>query len=489
MPPAPLTEDEPSSIRRLPPAYPPPGELEPQQRGSRGKKAAVLIILLLVVGAAIWRIVVNRRGQAEQAAKMNAANMDRAVPVTVAAVQQRSMPIYLTGLGSVTAFYTDTIKSRVDGQLMSVNFREGQDVKAGDLLAVIDPRPYQAVLEQAQGQLAKDQASLNNAKAEADRYAALFKAGVVSKETLDLQQSNNGQFEGAIKADDAAIDAAKVNLAYTRITSPIDGRVGLRLVDPGNIVHATDTTGLLVVTQLHPITVVFTLPEDQLPQVIQLLRKGRTLAVQAYDRSDTQLLDTGKLLTIDNQIDPTTGTDKLKAVFQNPNDVLFPNQFVNIRLVMQQRNDAIVIPVAALQHGSQGDFVYVVNPDKTVSVQTIKVGITEGQELLVDSGLSAGQRIVIDGQEKLRPGSSVVPQMSQGGPGSSTGNSSKSPVATRGNLATPVEPANGSPSTASQTDGNYAPPGSGPASLPARSSGASPTPVSRPEGGSRGHRR
>lgn len=442
MPSAPLVENETpenQSSRTVgaPPAYPGNAYESPPPHGSGLRKAIVLIVLALVVGGAVWRIVSNRRSETLQAAKATSMNANRPVPVSVAVVQQRSMPIYLTGLGSVTAYYTDTIKSRVDGQLMSVNFREGQDVKTGDLLAVIDPRPYQAALEQAQGQLARDQASLRNARAEADRYAALYKAGVVSKETLDLQQSNNGQFEGAIQQDQAAIDAAKVNLAYTRITSPIDGRIGLRLVDPGNIVHATDTTGLLVITQLQPITVIFTLPEDQLPQVVQLLRQGRTLTVLAYDRSDTHLLDTGKLLTMDNQIDPTTGTDKLKAVFPNQNDVLFPNQFVNARLVVQQRDNAIVIPVAALQHGSQGDFVYLVDPDtNTVSVQTIKVAMTEGQDLLVDSGLSAGQQVVIDGQEKLRPGSKVVPQIAQAEPASSTGDSLQSPApAGRGSMA------------------------------------------------------
>ncbi|MHB1701687.1 MAG: MdtA/MuxA family multidrug efflux RND transporter periplasmic adaptor subunit [Acidobacteriaceae bacterium] len=441
MPSAPLVENETpknQSSRTVgaPPDYPGNAYDSPPPRGSGFRKAIVLAILALVVGGAVWRIVSNRRSETQQAAKATRMNANRPVPVSVAMVQQRSMPIYLTGLGSVTAFYTDTIKSRVDGQLMSVNFREGQDVKTGDLLAVIDPRPYQAALEQAQGQLARDQASLKNARAEADRYAALYKAGVVSKETLDLQLSNNGQFEGAIQQDQAAIDAAKVNLAYTRITSPIDGRIGLRLVDPGNIVHATDTTGLLVITQLHPITVIFTLPEDQLPQVVQLLRQGRTLTVLAYDRSDTHLLDTGKLLTMDNQIDPTTGTDKLKAVFPNPNEVLFPNQFVNARLVVQQRDNAIVVPVAALQHGSQGDFVYLVDPDtNTVSVQTIKVAMTEGQDLLVDSGLSAGQQVVIDGQEKLRPGSKVVPHIAQAEPASSTADSLQSPAhALRGSV-------------------------------------------------------
>ncbi len=419
MPSAPLIENDRSPLQAegaLPPGH---GESEPPTGGSSSKKTVVFLIVALLIGGASWRIVSNRTSAKEQAARANAAMMaDHPVPVTVAAVQQRSMPIYLTGLGSVTAYYTVTIKSRVDGQLMNVNFREGQEVAKGDLLAEIDPRPYQAALEQAQGQLLKDQASLENFKAELTRYSALYKAGVASKETLDLQQSNAGQFEGAIKVDQAAIDAAKVNLAYTKITSPIDGRVGLRIVDPGNIVHAADTTGLLVITQMRPIAVVFTLPEDQLPQVNKLLRNGQSPEVTAYDRSDTQQLATGKLLTLDNQIDITTGTAKLKAVFPNTDEALFPNQFVNIRLIVEQRPNAIVVPSAALQHGSQGDFVYVVGDDKTVAVQPVKVDITEGQSMLIDKGLKAGQLVVIDGQEKLKPGSKVVPRMAgSGGPG------------------------------------------------------------------------
>ncbi|MHB1023778.1 MAG: MdtA/MuxA family multidrug efflux RND transporter periplasmic adaptor subunit [Acidobacteriaceae bacterium] len=381
---------------------------EPPSGGSPLRKIVVLVILL-VVAAAVWRIAANRRSEEAQANKAKSAAMaDRPVPVAAAPVEQKTMPVYLTGLGSVTPYYSVTIKSRVDGQLMHVNFREGQEVQVGALLAEIDPRPYQAVLEQAQGQLARDQAQLANYQAEYHRYESLYNAGVVSKETLDAQRSNFGQFEGTIKADQAAIDSARVNLAYCRITSPIRGRIGLRLVDPGNIVHATDTTGLLVINQLHPITVIFTLPEDQLPQVIQLLRAGHSLNVDAYDRSDTTLLSKGKLLTMDNQIDQTTGTAKLKAVFANEEETLFPNQFVNIHLILQQRPNAIVIPAAALQHGNQGDFVYVVQPDKTVAIRPIHVDLTEGSSLLVGSGLKAGELVVTDGQEKLRPGSKVV---------------------------------------------------------------------------------
>jgi multidrug efflux system membrane fusion protein len=278
--------------------------------------------------------------------------------VQVSAVQQKTMPIFLTALGTVTAYNTVTIKSRVDGQLMQVPVREGQAVRQGQVLAEIDPKPYQAALEQAQGQLVKDQANAVNARAEATRYEALLSAGVVSKESQQAQASTAGQAEGSIASDRAAIEAAKVNLGYTKILSPINGVVGLRQVDAGNIVHATDTTGLLVVTQLQPIAVIFTLPEDQLPEVLKRTRAGDKLVVEAYDRSDATHLATGSLLTVDNEIDTTTGTVKAKAVFDNKDGSLFPNQFVNVRLILQEQRNAVVIPAAALQTGTQGNFVY-----------------------------------------------------------------------------------------------------------------------------------
>src|SRR5580693_5665856 len=287
-----------------------------------------------------------------------AAQAERPTPVQVSAVQQKTMPIFLTALGTVTAYNTVTIKSRVDGQLMLVPVREGQSVRQGQMLAEIDPKPYQAALEQAQGQLVKDQANAVNARAEASRYSALLQAGVVSKESQQAQVSTAGQAEGSIAADEAAIQAAKVNLGYTKIVSPIDGVVGLRQVDPGNIVHATDTNGLLVVTQLQPIAVIFTLPEDHLQDVLKLTHNGHTLAVEAYDRSGTQHLATGKVLTVDNQIDTTTGTVKVKAVFDNKDGALFPNQFVNVRLILEERANSLVLPAAAMQNGASGSFVY-----------------------------------------------------------------------------------------------------------------------------------
>ena len=453
----------------------PPQRVPPptSRAGSWIRTVLIVLLILGVVAAAIWKIRSNRATQTDQAQRMAAA-ADRPIPVSTTPVQQRTMPIYLTALGTVTAYNTVTLHSRVDGQLIRVNVREGQSVTKGQLLAEIDPRPYQAALEQAQGQLVKDQANAKNADAEANRYTALYNAGVVSRESQQAQVSTAGQATGSIQADQAAINAARVNLVYTRITSPIDGVVGLRQIDPGNIVHAADTNGLLIITQLQPISVIFTLPEDNLPRVLPMLRSGRHLVVEAYDRGDTTHLGTGSVLTVDNQIDTTTGTDKVKAVFPNTDHALFPNQFVNVRLILENRPNSIVIPSAAVQTGSQGNYVYVVHdgnppaaldqahaatrnggkgrklengantgnpssnqPPHYVVAQTIKVDTTEGTNVIIDGGLNAGDQIVIDGQEKLRNGSRVIPHAAH--PAASTGN----PVAT-GN----PPPANGPESDA-----------------------------------------
>jgi len=393
------------------------------------------LVIVLVVGAAVWKIRNNTQQQQLNAAQMEAAE-DVPTPVQVAAVQQKTMPIYLTELGTVTAYNTVTIKTRVDGQLMRVNVREGQAVKQGEMLVEIDPKPYEAALAQAQGQLVKDQATAENAKAEAARYTALLQAGVVSKESQQAQISTAGQAEGSLAADRAAIEAAKVNLGYTKIVSPIDGVVGLRQVDAGNIVHAADTTGLIVVTQLQPISVIFTLPEDQLPEVLKLTRGGSKLAVEAYDRSEATHIASGSVLTVDNEIDTTTGTVKVKSVFDNHDGALFPNQFVNVRLILQEKRDAMVIAAAALQTGSQGNFVYLlkqghppVDPIEAknnagkmvlptersksnyyVEARPVKVELTEGTQVILSTGVKPGDQIVVDGQEKLKNGSSVVPR-------------------------------------------------------------------------------
>jgi multidrug efflux system membrane fusion protein len=409
-----------------------------QPPASRGRKTWVLVLIVLVVAAVAVGIYFRLQQDKALAAKPTGRNAlgGGPVPVSVATVAQKAMPVYLTGLGSVTPYYSVTIKTRVDGQLMRVNFREGQEVKQGYLLAEIDPKPYQAALDQAKGQLAKDQAQLADDQAEYNRYLALYNTGVSSKETLESERASFGELEGTVKADQAAIEAAQVNLNYCEIRSPITGRVGLRLVDPGNIVHAADATGLLLVTQLKPIAVIFTLPEDQLPTVIDKMHGGTPLTVEAYDRSDTTKIASGKLLTLDNQIDPTTGTDKLKAVFPNEDESLFPDQFVNIRLITEELPDAVVMPTVALQHGSQGDFVFVAKSDNTVEIRPVVVDLTEGTQMIMTSGVQPGEMVVVDGQEKLTTSSRIVIRpVTDGGQG--TGGKKKSLGSGEGTPGTP----------------------------------------------------
>lgn len=363
----------------------------------------VAVILLLVGAAIIYQVVMRARTSAKQKNQ----NQDQPISVGISPVIKTNVPYFLTGLGTVTAYNTVTVHTRVDGQIMQVHFREGQFVHAGDLLAEIDSRPYQVALQQAQGQLAKDQASQRDAEVDLRRYQTLWQEGIGTKQQYDSQSATVGQYEGAIQSDEAQIASAKLNLTYCRITSPIDGRVGLRLVDPGNIVHATDATGMLVITQMQPIAVDFTLPEDELQQVMQEMR-GRQLTVEAYGRDNNVLLGTGKLLTIDNQIDPTTGTIKLKSEFSNPKLALWPNQFVNMRLMLSERKGVLVVPTAAVQKGSQGTFVYLIGPDHKADVRTVQVDFTQGNNTVLREGVSPGENVVVDGGDKLQPGSQVV---------------------------------------------------------------------------------
>jgi membrane fusion protein, multidrug efflux system len=335
------------------------------------------------------------------------ANVAPVVPVSVATAERRDMPYYLSGLGSVTAYYTVSVKSRVDGELMQVNFKEGQDVKNGDLLAVIDPRPYQVALEQAQATLFRDQALLRDAQLNYERFKGLLQSsGAMSQQQVDTQQATVDQLQGTVRNDQAAIDSAKLNLVYCHITAPVTGRIGLRQVDPGNIVHATDANPMFVITQLQPIAVLFTLPEDNLQAVSQRMAKG-TLEVDAYSRDDQTKLASGKLLTIDNQIDQTTGTGRLKAVFDNKDNSLWPNQFVNVRLLLEMRKDSTTIPAAAIQRGPQGTYVFAVKSDNTVDVRTVTVAFTQNNISVVASGLSPSEVVVTDGQDKLQQGSKI----------------------------------------------------------------------------------
>jgi len=379
----------------------------PRRKG----RLAVAILLLLAAALAAWLIFKPGGGNAPPRGGrggnpgMGMANLP--VPVRVAQAGRQDIDIVLRALGTVTAYNTVTVRSRVDGELLKVAFQEGQRVKAGDLLAQIDPRPFEVALAQAQGQQQQNQALLANARRDLQRYQTLYKQDSIARQQLDTQAALVRQYEGTQKIDQAAVDDAKLQLGYTRITAPIEGRLGLRKVDPGNLVSTGDTDGLVVITQTQPISVVFSLPETQLPEVLAQVRAGRTLPVQAYDRADTQVIATGQLETIDNQIDVATGTVKLKARFDNADEALFPNQFVNVRLLVQTRNDAIAIPTAAVQQGSAGAFVFLVRDDSTVEVRQVKLGAINGDRVAVNEGLAPGDRVVTEGTDRLRTGAKV----------------------------------------------------------------------------------
>jgi len=371
---------------------------------ARWLTAIVILALLGVGGYLLWQRPAKPQ---PPAAKRGANPAARNVPVTAAPARKTSVNIYLNGLGTVTPLKNVTVRSRVDGQLMRVLFREGQVVKEGELLAEIDPRPFQAQLMQYEGQMARDQALLANARIDLERYRVLLAQDSIAKQLVDTQEALVRQYEGVVKLDQGLVDNAKLQLVYARVTAPISGRLGLRQIDPGNIVRAGDATGLVVITQLQPITVVFTIPEDNLPPVMKKLQAGEKLSVDAYDRSDKVKLASGTLLTADNQIDPATGTVKLKALFSNSDQALFPSQFANVRMLLEVKDDATVIPVAAIQRGRQGAFVYVVKADNTVTVRPVKLGPIQAEVAAVDAGLEPGEMVVTDGADRLREGAKV----------------------------------------------------------------------------------
>jgi multidrug efflux system membrane fusion protein len=387
------------------------GRAQSQKVGRKFTMRTCVIILALgsaLAAAEHWRPAPGRAAVADKSSSARDPSAAAgAIPVTVAAARKGDIPVYVSGLGSVTAFYTVTVKTRVDGQLVRVAFREGDLVRQGDLLAEIDPRPFQVQLEQAEGVLARDQALLENARRDLQRYRTLIVEDAVPQQQVDTQDATVAQLAGTVQSDRADVANARLQLTYSRITAPITGRVGLRLVDPGNMVHAADANGLLVITEVQPITVLFSIPQDWLPQVLEKLRTGQRLQVDAFNRDGTSKLASGRLLSVDNQIDPTTGTARLKALFDNANQALFPNQFVNARLLLDTERDQVLVPAAAIRRGPQGSFVYVAGDDAVVHAQPVSVGITQGDQTAIASGILAGAHVVVDGMDQLRDGTRV----------------------------------------------------------------------------------
>lgn len=385
-------------------------------KGRVNARWAMVIGVVIVAIAALWYWHSHSNTQtaagahAPQAGRKAAAGGRKGMPlapVQAATAVEGEVPRYLSGLGTITAANTVTVRSRVDGQLMALHFQEGQQVKAGDLLAEIDPSQFKVALAQAQGQLAKDKATLANAQRDLARYQQLVKTNLVSRQELDAQQALVSESQGTIKADEASVASAQLQLDWSRITAPIDGRVGLKQVDIGNQISSGDTTGIVVITQTHPIDLVFTLPESDIATVVQAQKAGQTLSVEAWDRTNKQKLSDGTLLSLDNQIDTTTGTIKLKARFTNQDDALFPNQFVNARMLVSTEQNAVLIPTAALQMGNDGHFVWVLNEQNKVSKHTVTPGIQDSQQVAISAGLSAGDRVVTDGIDRLTEGAQV----------------------------------------------------------------------------------
>jgi multidrug efflux system membrane fusion protein len=391
----------------------PPSLQQPERSTKTHRLRWVWLLILVLSGIGVYSLQ-QKNSAARPAPAVVRQRGPAVIPVVAAKTKRGSIGVFFTGLGAVTPINTVTVKSRVDGQLMQVHYKEGDMVHEGDLLVEIDPRPFQVQLAQAEGQLVKDQAALENARIDLARYQTLLTQNAVPEQQLATQKATVQQDEGTVKTDQGLIESAKLNILYCHITAPVGGRVGLRLVDAGNIVHASDTAGLLVITQIQPITVIFTIAEDQLPAVLKKMNSGQRLRVDAYDREMKARIAQGRLTTLDNQIDQTTGTVKLRATFDNKDEALFPNQFVNARLLVEEKRGATLAPGAAVQRNSQTTYVYVVKPDSTVTVRPITVGTTEGDWSEITSGLSPGEVVVITGVDKLQEGSKVGVQINDG---------------------------------------------------------------------------
>ncbi len=387
-------------------------------KGSHKSRWVIAIVVVIAAIAAFWfwqnqgepqNTAPGATGQAKSTAGAGRRGMRSGplAPVQAATATEQAVPRYLTGLGTMTAANTVTVRSRVDGQLLALHFQEGQQVKAGDLLAEIDPSQFKVALAQAQGVLAKDKATLANARRDLARYQQLVKSNLVSRQELDAQQALVSESEGTIKADEASVASAQLQLDWSRITAPVDGRVGLKQVDVGNQISSGDTNGIVVITQTHPIDLIFTLPESDIATVVQAQKSGQPLVVEAWDRTNSKKLSAGVLLSLDNQIDVTTGTLKVKARFDNQDDALFPNQFVNARMLVDTEQNAVVIPTAALQMGNEGHFVWVLNDENKVSKHLVKTGIQDSQKVVISAGISAGDRVVTDGIDRLTEGAKV----------------------------------------------------------------------------------
>jgi multidrug efflux system membrane fusion protein len=453
-------------VDRTEPFHSPPLSRETRvTRGSRLRGFITLVLLLAAASGAGWYLWNRVQTQGTPRGGQGRAAQTAPQPVGAATVDNGDIRILLNELGTVTSLNTVTVLSQISGQLVEIGFKEGQLVKKGDFLAQIDPRPYQAALEQAQGTLAHDQGLLEQAQADLKRYQTLGRQDSIAQQQLDDQKYLVAQYTGTVGTDQGTVDNAKLNLAYCRIVSPIDGQVGLRQVDLGNYVQASASTSLVVITLMQPISVIFSVPEDNLPDIITRIRGGATLSVEAYDRANTKLLATGRLATVDNQIDTTTGTIKLRAMFDNPDELLYPNQFVNARLLVNTMQGVVRVPVPAIQRGEPGTYVYLINDNNTVSVRPVKIGPTDGGFTAVLSGLQPGEKVVTDGTDRLRDGATVtIPSAGQSrgqgrgqaAPGTPTGQASAPGQPQAPGAASPSgPPAAGSPPAdpARQPDG------------------------------------